>query len=141
MNILSNPSENIKRTLLPECRLYAPVKRLPPYAQRIISILGNPALLRRYSGCTGTRATILITDDWDWIGLHPHHLGIVMPVDDAPDAFVWGFLRGHEPILLEQHLADNRQLAGLVATALIRDGVGSVLAMGNENQTRYRGRT
>ncbi len=120
--------------LLPaETQLYAPHRKIPPYGKRVVGVLGNPALLCRFSGCTPSRATIWITSDWDWPGLHPSHLSIVVPVTEDPGNYQWLFLQGHEPILLTEDLSDNILFAEQVATALIRDGVMTVVTVGNNN--------
>jgi hypothetical protein len=100
----------------------------------VAGILDNPALLHRYSGCTASRASIWVTTDWDWPDYHPKHLSIVMPVTDDPGDYQWHFLHGHEPILL---LDMEPLFAEQVATALIRDGVMTVMTVDNVS-TIYR---
>ena len=121
--------------LLPaETQLYGPNRKIPPYGKKVAGILANSDLLNQYSGCTPSRASIWITSDWDWSELHPHHLSIVTPVTKDPGDYQWLFLQGHEPILLTDM---DPLFAEQVATALIRDGVLSVMTVG-DNNTIYR---
>jgi hypothetical protein len=121
--------------LLPaETLLYGPNRKYPPYGKRVAGILDNPALPHRYSGCKANRASIWVTTDWDWPDYHPNHLSIVMPVTEDPGDYQWHFLQGHEPILLNNISAP---FAEQIATAMIRDGVLTVLTVNNES-TIYR---
>ena len=107
--------------------------KFPPFGLAVKRILNNPAQLKRYSGTSrdGQRGTVWIAtgpDAWDWHEDHPRHLSVVLPHDSDAAGFRWGFLRGHEPVLLIGEDAKDPELRNSIAAALMRDGVKRVLA-------------
>jgi hypothetical protein len=109
----------------------SPRRRYPPFGRRVVAIMRDPRRLSNYSGCTATRATVWVVtgrDAWDWVARTPYHLAVVLPPGDDPAAYRWGWLRGHDPLLLVGADADDADRRRTIAAALFRDGVGRVLA-------------
>ncbi len=118
------------------------MKPLPPFGRQVTRIFNDAANLKNYSGHNRdcTRGTVWIAtglEAWDWHNSHPLHLSVVLPPGDGPDTYYWGFLHGHEPPLILPPLADDRDASAVIAAAMLRDGITSVLAVGNSNTMRY----
>jgi hypothetical protein len=106
-------------------------RRFPPYGRQVAMILRDSRRLATFSGCTSHRATIwLLTgpDAWGIAKARPRHLSLVLPEFDDPAAYSWGFLRGHEPVLIDGHAIDDTVRRRQIAAAMFRDGVKRVLA-------------
>ena len=110
-------------------------KRLPPFGREVERILKTPSELRQFSGCRGKRGSVWIAtgpNAWTWRNDHPLHLCLVMPYGEDPFSFRWNFLKGHEPPLILPPIADDPEMRAPLAAAMLRDGVLSVLACGND---------
>ena len=115
------------------------MKHFPPYGREVSCILGNPAQLKTYSGSSrdGSRGTVWISTGpaaLKWREDRPSHLSVVLPEGQDPAAFRWDFLKGHEPPLV---LTDDIDASAEIAAAMLRDGIASVLTVGNIAGIRY----
>ena len=118
-------------------------KPLPPYGREVSRILKTPHELQTYSGCNADQATVWIATGphaWDWAEDHPRHIVLVLPEGTDPHTLRWGFLAGHEPILLLPPASEDMATRREVAHAILHDGVGAVLALG-EHSALMRSRT
>jgi len=107
------------------------VRRLPPYGRHVSEILQQPAAMAKFSGCSCERASVWILTGpqaWNTAASRPRHLCVVLPDGSSPHNFSWGFLRGHEPIIIEGVASSDADLRRMIASALMRDGVTRVLA-------------
>jgi len=108
-------------------------RRYPSFGRQIEAILADPKQLETYAGCSPCRATIWVANGagaWDWKNSHPSKLTICLPFGDNPANYYWGFLAGHEPVLILPPAADCPHQRDSIIAAMARDGVLKVLALG-----------
>ena len=107
-----------------------------------MNILNDPAKLEKYSGHNRdcSRGTVWIATGpgaWDWKYRHPRQLTIVFPFGDNPNSYYWGFLCGHEPLLILPPVANSPEERQALALAMARDGLLAVLAVGGSGYMKY----
>ena len=120
------------------------IKRLPPYARRVIQILSSPS---DYSHYAGTSANGKFLTFWVLIGedawykanalKKTQNLFILIPLEENPGSFAFDFLVGHDPILLLQCGGVDKQTIKSTVVSLMRDGVCRILFLGKNKNIRF----
>ena len=114
--------------------------RLPPFGREVSRILNHPSDLNYFACCHANRGSVWVATGpgaWDWKFRHEHLLTIVLPDGDNPNSYYWGFLRGHEPPLILPPVSYDQEMCVELATAMMRDGVLSVLAVRKPRSMRF----
>ena len=118
--------------------------KYPPYGKQLMTVINNPQTWRQYHGTSsdGKHLNIWIaigSQAWDWAKIRVgHKLVVVVPEDESPDIYRFSFVKGHDPILVQQCGETTTDFIKSLVVALIRDGAQRVLAFGKNGSTLYQ---
>lgn len=111
-------------------------RRLPPYTTQLRKRLGNRDTWHSWFGTSsdGENVTLFLicgSDAWSWASKWINsRLFVVLPPEDAPEAYDWSILSGHPPVLIYRAGHVHPEIVDRLAAAAIRCGVERLLLMG-----------
>ncbi len=120
------------------------MKKLPPYGKKLMEVTGHPDRWTDFHGTSadGKHLTIWIAigkDAWDWTRDRSKNMLIaVIPLEESPGNLNLSFVKGHDPILVNQCGHSPTDFVLCVVSTLIRDGAQRVLVFGENGTTLYR---
>jgi hypothetical protein len=119
--------------------------KYPPYGKQLMAIINAPKTWRECYGTSpdGKHLTIWIaigSQAWEWAKARVgHKLVVVVPDDESPDIYRYSFVKGHDPILVQQCGETSADFIKSLVAALMRDGAQRVWVWGRDESTLYKG--
>lgn len=107
-------------------------RKLPAYGKRLVDVISRPECWRDYAGTSpdGSGLSIWVAigpEAWQFARDRGRMLIAVIPEGENPENFNFSFVRGQDPILIEQCGECGIDFIQAVVAALIRDGARRVL--------------